>query len=377
MNDFWDDNTNIKFPKLYKKTQTGAIQEWEIIVDGNTFFTKEGQVNGKITESLPTICEPKNVGRANATTGQEQAEKEARSKWKKKQEEGYFTDISKVDEGASFFEPMLAKKYEDYRERIEFPLFTQPKLDGIRCIVKKDGMWSRNGKKIVSAPHIFEELKPLFDFNPDYIFDGELYADKFSDNFNKIVSMARKTKPTAEDLKESAEHLEYHIYDFPFWQGTFSERFNQLMKIILHITQKKIKLVQTEKAFKEQDLDNAYAIWLEQGYEGQMIRLNNALYENKRSEQLLKRKEFQDSEFKIVSVHEGLGNRSGMAGYAIMELGDGRTFRTNIKGTHEFCKQLLKDKDQVVGSIATVQFFQYTPDGMPRFPYIKEIRNYE
>ena len=101
---------------------------------------------------------------------------------------------------------MLAHKFEDYKDKLIYPLFSQPKLDGIRCIVKSNGMWSRTGKRIISAPHIFEALKPLFELNPDLIFDGELYADKFANDFNAICSLVKKTKPTADDLIKSVKN---------------------------------------------------------------------------------------------------------------------------------------------------------------------------
>lgn len=366
------------FEILYKRTQTGAIQQWQIIVDNNTFYTEEGIVGGKITKSLPTICESKNIGKTNETTEQEQAEKEALSKWNKKREDGYFEDISRCDEGPAYFEPMLAQKYEDHKHKLgAFQLYAQPKLDGMRCIVKKDGMWSRNGKKIVSAPHIYNELKPLFDIDANLIFDGELYADKLNDDFNKIMSLAKKTKPTQKDIEESAHVLEYHIYDFPSFNGTFSQRYQAFLEIIKNITQVKVKIVKTIEIHTETELDNCYQTWLEEGYEGQIIRVDNTEYENKRTDQLLKRKEFQDKEFKILDICEGAGNRSGMAGYAIMDLGDDRIFRSNIKGTHGYCKELLKNREQVIGKIATIQFFNLTPDGIPRFPFMKGIRDYE
>ena len=128
--------------------------------------------------------EGKNVGKVNETTAEEQAMKEAKAEWTKRTERGYFENIKNIDKG-TIFKPMLANKWEDRKDKVTYPLYSQPKLDGIRCIVKSDGMWTRTGKKIVSAPHIFQALKPYFEKNPDLIFDGELYADKYANDFNR------------------------------------------------------------------------------------------------------------------------------------------------------------------------------------------------
>ena len=104
---------------------------------------------------------------------------------------------------------------EDYKDKIEYPIFSQPKLDGIRCIVTKDGMFSRNGKEILSAPHIRKQLDKVFKEWPYLVFDGELYADKFANDFNSIVSLVKKTKPTEDDLLESQKNIQYWIYDIP------------------------------------------------------------------------------------------------------------------------------------------------------------------
>lgn len=364
----------MKLPTIYKKTKTGKIQEWTIEVKGNQYRTISGHTDSdnKIVNEW-TDCKAKNTGKANATSASEQAIKEAEAKRKQKLEAGYFEDIKNINK-KKFFEPMLAQKYEDHE--IDYPVLSQPKLDGIRCIVTKDGMFSRNGKPISSAPHIRENLNKFFKDHPNAILDGELYCDKLANNFNKIVSLVKKSKPTDEDLKESEEVIEYWVYDAPKigmleQNDTFLERYN-LVKDTLQKKFKSIKIVDTIKVSNEKDLTNTYEMYVEQGYEGQMVRLNKE-YENKRSKFLLKRKEFMDEEFKILEVVEGEGNRKGTAGYMVFKNKDGRNFKSNIKGDFDYLAQLLKDKNELVGKKATIKFFNYTPDDVPRFGYVIAI----
>jgi DNA ligase-1 len=154
----------------------------------------------------------------------------------------------------------------------------------------------------------------------------------------------------------------------------FPERSHWLESRI--VTTLVIRLVMTARVESIEQLDRLYEGFLAAGYEGQMVRTNGC-YEQKRSKTLLKRKEFQDAEYEIIEICEGTGNRTGMAGFAILKNNDGSEFKSNIKGSHDFLTELLTHKTKLVGEKATVQFFNLTPGGVPRFPYVISIRNYE
>lgn len=366
----------MKLAPLFSRRSDGKIQIWEKEVDGGKHRSHSGIMNGEIVISEWTVCVSKNTGRTNATTAEQQAMAEAKSEWQKKLDKGYKQDINDVD-NASFFEPMLAKTWQDYKDEAlkAGRLFLQPKLDGLRLIANKDGLWTRNGKEFKSIPHIYDALRPLFRYNPKYIFDGEVYADKFANDFNKICSLAKKTKPTTEDLLEAAKSIEYHIYDFPFWDDKFSARYDELKKVLSFAKgNPALQLVETLEVMSENGVVKAYENFVEEGYEGAMVRLDTK-YEQKRTKNLLKYKEFKDAEYEILNVVEGVGNRSGGAGAIVCKNRDGSTFNSNIKGSREFCKQMLLKKDEYIGQIATIQFFNLTVDGVPRFPYFIGLRN--
>jgi DNA ligase-1 len=360
----------MKLKTIYKKTKTGATQEWTIEVDGNKYRTHSGQVGGQITTNEWTICFGKNVGRANSTTDAEQAMAEAIAKRTKKLESGYFEDVNNINE-QQYFEPMLAAKWEDYKDKIQYPIYSQPKLDGIRCIVTKDGMFSRNGKPIVSAPHIRKALDKLFKHEPHLILDGELYADKFANDFNKIVSLVKRTKPTAKDLMDSEKQIEYHVYDVPSVDETFTGRWRELDELALDFP-KCVKKVETHIITEEFYITDWYENYIERGYEGQMLRLDSK-YENKRSKSLLKHKTFVDEEYTILDICEGEGNRTGTAGYMVFETAEGKPFKSNVKGTWDETAEMLKSKKKLIGKQATIKYFNLTPDGIPRFPFVINI----
>jgi len=357
---------------LYKRTVNGKIAEWTIETEDNCYRTISGYTDGVKTTSEWTCCEAKNVGKKNETTAKEQAINEAVAMHRKRIELGSFEDIYDVDKPVHF-KPMLANDYEDYKGKITFPIYSQPKLDGVRCIVRADGMWSRNGKPIISAPHIFESLKPLFEKDPHLVLDGELYADKLANDFNKIISLVRKSKPTKIDLIESRAEIEYHIYDLPSHTGTFTQRWRELSTLITGNIY--CKLVSTNQIDNMNDLSAYYFDYMNAGYEGQMLRLD-AQYENKRSKSLLKHKSFQDGEFEILGVLEGKGNLTGKVGKLMFEI-NGKPFESAVNGDWEYIERLWNSKEGLIGKMATVKYFELTEDGLPRFPKVIAIRDFE
>ena len=275
---------------------------------------------------------------------------------------------------------MLAKKWEDRCEKIlsdqsSWPLYTQPKLDGMRCIITKNGATSRNGKKWHTVNHILKELEQIFVVYPDLVLDGELYNHEYKHDFNKICSLAKRTKPSENDLKEAAEKLQFHWYDIVDTKHDFTWRTQFICDVYdTYPLSNCIQPVQTSEHYKLDTINNSYTEYMSLGYEGQMIRIGSAEYECKRSSSLLKRKEFNDSEYKIVDICEGNGNKLGMAGYAILELDNGTKFHSNIKGQHEFLKELLVNRDKYIRTYGTCTYFNLTPDGIPRFPYLTKLR---
>jgi DNA ligase-1 len=360
----------MKLEALYKRSTTGKISFWEIEVEENKFRTISGFTDGLKVTSEWTICEKKTY-----CTAEEQALKQAKAIHKKKIELGAFENIEKIDDPI-LFKPMLANDYDDYKDKVKFPIASQPKLDGVRCICTSKGMFSRNGKEIISALHITNSLKPLFDLYPDLILDGELYCDKLSNDFNKIISCVRKTKPTQEDLDESEKFIEYWVYDCPNWDNldhTFIERYEALIKELSISQYKFIKIVPVFPLSNAQEVPKQFHQYIGEGYEGQMLRVMDSLYENKRSKSLLKHKEFQTEEFIILSVTEGIGKLQNKAGTVQIKTKDGIEVDVTINGTHEFLADLWVRKDELIGREATVRYFGYTTDKSLRFPKVIDI----
>lgn len=358
-------------PKLYKRDTNGSVRVWwaETLNDGYRYHS--GRLNGKIVTSKWTLCDYKNIGKKNELKPHEQAVAEVKAMYKKKKKRSYFEDIDTID-SCSLVKPMLAHHYKDYKDELKYPVYVQPKLDGIRCLATPEGLFTRKGEPINSCPHIWEVIEPLIK-EYDVIFDGELYNHELKDDFNEIQSLVTRKHIDDKQALKIERFVEYHIYDLRC-EGIFSERLNRLNGMKRDISSKApIAWVPTKKVKEPEYLDDMYDFFLEDGYEGQMVR-SDVEYEFKRTKALLKRKEFIDEEFRIKSIHEGKGNRSGMAGYAILELDKHRVFSAAFMGTNVYRKKLLAEKKQYVGEFATVKYFRRTPAGVPRFPVIKAIR---
>lgn len=365
-----------KFPTLYKIDSKGKVREWRMEVKGNQYRTIAGLQDGQQVTSGWTTATGKNVGRANETTPEEQAVLEVEAEYKKKLKTDYHKDIKNINK-AKFFKPMLAQGWEKRKDKIKYndDVYVQPKLDGIRCIANRDGVWSRTGKPIVAIPHIVEMLAPLFEKYPDAVIDGELYNHDLKNDFNEIVSMVRKTKPEQIDTEKTARMVQYHVYDFPgMIDDKFSKRFAELERLVDEFGfGEAIQVVPTVKVSNEEEIDTAYGEYLEDGYEGGIVRLND-VYHQKRSNSLIKRKDFEDAEFTIIRIEEGNGNWAGVAKRVFFKNDlDGREVGAGLKGSREYAAYVLENADSYIGKQATIQFFTRTPDGVPRFPIAKVL----
>jgi DNA ligase-1 len=366
----------MNLPKLYKKTATGATQEWQIFFDKGEYHTVSGQVDGKKIVNAPTKCHGKNIGKKNETTADQQAELEAKAKWQKKIDEGYVTTVDALDDAHSLrLDPMLAKDYQDYQDKLEFPVYSQPKLDGLRCIVTREGVFSRQWKPFATLQHIRDAVQPLFDKYPDLLaFDGEMYSHELKDKFEEIVSIVKQPKASAADIEKCKNSVKYHVYDIVSKNAIdFKQRRADYSYLVREIGSPYICPVATICAGNQEELDTLYRSYMSEGYEGQMIRTWNSLYQHKRTKDLLKRKDFHEGEYEIMGFKEGKGSREGCI---ILRLGmpDGKEFDSVPVGGIEYQKRLWARRENILGMQATVKYQNLSSDGIPRFNNTIKIR---
>ena len=382
--------TVLSLPTLYKKTSTGAIQFWTVSVESEPAESLDASVPGVIKtvygqvgtdspqETTEVIREGKNIGRANETTAVKQAIAKAEASWTGKKKRGYVEAMAAAEEGhvdnaviVGGVEPMLAHKYRDYAHKIVYPVYAQPKLDGIRCVaLVKDGvctLWTRTRKPIVSCPHIVAAVERLGFQN--MILDGELYNHTHKHDFEAIVSGVRK-----EYASKASEVIQYHIYD-TMGDGTqnaldlpFAERTRQITALFSSTGPFNGPLVKVETRLLEDE--DAVLLFFEEmlalGYEGLILRNSAGPYLNRRSYDLQKMKSFDDDEFEIVGIEEGKGKLAGHIGKFICLAANGKEFKPMPRGTHDFLRRCFEDPSLWKGKTLVVKYQGLTKYGIPR-----------
>ena len=341
--------------KIYKKDSKGKIRILHVYTQGAELIQESGVLDGKLITHQST-CTPKNVGKSNETTGEQQAVLEAEAKVVSKMVEEYFNTIEEAEESEIIL-PMLAKDYKKESHKVNFPCFVQPKLDGQRALTMKDkSIISRKGRPVDTMGHITNVLPE------GYNFDGELYAHGLS--FQENMKLIKKYRPG------KSENIKFHVYDIVS-DKPFKERLALLSSILVDIDQ--VTVVPTYEVKNEEEIDTYHKIFLSKGYEGTIVRHSYAGYGvNKRDSQLLKYKDFIDMSCEVIDVL--VSTKDPLQGVVHCK-NDKGTFGCGMKFSHKEREEILTNKKDYIGRIAEIRFFEYTDDGLPRFPVCYGFRN--
>lgn len=376
-----------QFDTLYSGNKNGSVQQWTISVSGATITKVYGQVKGALQTTTDVVRKGKNLGRTNATTPVTQARAEAKSQWEKKLKSGYVRVLSDAQSGAvdtqfieGGVEVMLAQKFSQHGNKISYPAFVQPKLDGVRCVAILDAgvctLWTRTRKPITGVPHIARAIEEQFSdrHRPGYaswstlVLDGELYQHDYKDKFEQIVSFVRQRDP-----KPGHKVVEYHVYDVIEEGDMFAARTWTVDE--LNLRAPLVQVVTTEVG----SLDEVLSVDTEHrraGYEGTIVREAAAMYEPGRSMGLQKIKQFDDAEFEVTGVQPGRGRMSDCAIFTCSTT-NGATFTCKMEGALDTLKPYLANPDMVIGKMLTVRYQGLTNGGVPRFPIGVSVRDYE
>jgi DNA ligase-1 len=188
-------------------------------------------------------------------------------------------------------------------------------------------------------------------------------------DFEKIVSLVRQEEPA-----EGHEIVQYHVYDLVS-DGVFAERMQDIDTIFGAFDFFSIKKVPTEPINSENDIMVYFNRFVQEGYEGSMLRNAHSNYVNKRSYDLQKVKEFDDGEFEIVGAEEGNGKLQGHVGAFVCRDAEGRQFKAKMSGDTAKLAEYFRNPQSYLGKRLTVQFQGLTIYGIPRFPVGIRIRD--
>jgi len=400
-----------KSSNYYKRDTNGNMRVWVVWVsrvkgrkepvidltyenEPDTYYMQSahGVIDGTISLDQPTKID---VARSQSST-KEQAIFDAKSKVKDKIKGGYL-DNQEEAKDYIMVRPMKAHVFKDRGHNITYPAVAQRKYDGVRVLIRKmpDGkvsLTSRGGENYRGFRHIENAVKRMK--LPDgFVLDGELY--QHGKALSSIGGIARKgmneswdkmTDKQKEAAWERKDPLYVRIYDGintkDMEEGWF-HRYNKAMKIIGE--NPKLKKVES---YVVQDKDAAFdlqAQFLDEGYEGAMIRNLHSPYKFSRSVDLLKMKNFDDAEFKIVGAHDAGGNHAGAITWVCEttdENGNKVTFNLTPLGTiadrRKQYQEYEKDPSQFIGKEMTVRYMGLNPKtNIPNIAKGVAIRDYE
>jgi DNA ligase-1 len=360
-------------PILKSTTRTGKAKYWQghVAQDGERWFTQTSYWQLKNDGSPSTVqwseayeVEPKNVGRANATTAEQQAHLELESTLKRQRDKGY------AEEGEASSAPplpMLAHKFSDRGHKVVWPAYVQPKLNGQRMLFDGVRGWSRGGKEILPdcIAHIREQIANL----PEgVILDGELILPG-NPLLQKTMTAIKKFRP---DLSPT---LVYWVYDLIHPTLPFSERFT-LLRRTLGEGGENVKVTHTKVVENAAEVMAHHEHFTGLGFEGSMVRYDDGGYDvGHRNNQLQKVKDFVDGEFKVLDIVEGGGRFKGAAVF-VCEASETETFTCVPEGDMEYKRGLFQDRESILkkSPYLTVRYQELSEDGVPIFPVGVSLR---
>ena len=347
---------------LYKNADK-SIQVWTIkAVEGGFEITSKRNLSAKsFTKFHPVV--PKNVGRSNETSIEQQTALEIGSRVKKQKDKGYVDTIEEASSPATntlnLLPPMLAKVYSKESHKINFKagVYVQPKLDGHRALYKDGVLYSRGGK-VINLPHIVEALNEL---GTDLHLDGEIYYHGKS--LQEIGSLVKKPR-------EESKILKFYIYDvildLPYYfRGLTIKKLFDGLDENLHSN---LCYLDTVEVFDEQSLNSVHKANMDSKFEGSIVRHSNSGYvSGKRSDSLLKVKDFDDAEFLVTGMREGISIVEGLKlPVFTCVTKDGLEFEVTCHG-NAYEKDANFDMANI-GRYLTVKYFGFSDSGIPLLP---------
>ena len=354
----------MKFPTLYGKNSSGKLKIWEVFTEDNRITVRHGMLGSDRIQSQHTLCEAKNVGKANETSPSQQAQLEAQAKWVKQKKKGYFE--SKEDAlGFCDFAPMKAHNFNAHAHRVEYPCIVQAKLDGRRLMIDKQGRAiSKQGEQNEVPEHWKDDILKLKEADLlEKGLDGEVFAGyKKQGGLSLQQINSAFLKPN-----ENTQLLKFYIYDIPDQnqhQCTRDELIGRIVEFCEQNGIETIKAVDTFVAHNEYEGDEWYKHCLEQGAEGVVYRKVDGLYEfGKKSYNLIKRKPRQDAEALVISSKP---DKNGQ-GLLSCRLENGIEFdclmRKDSDSTTNY--RLAENSASLVGKWITFQYEELSDSGVP------------
>ena len=272
---------------------------------------------------------------------------------------------------------MLAKditKVKKMDEKVQFPVYLQPKLDGYRCIAKTnaDGEWelfSRNGKKYENFPKIIKALTEVGD--PEIVYDGEIMSNDFQSM--QKSAFAKKRGTTVGDV---CLHIFDALQDNEFSRKACYRTFQlRLGDMRIRYANQPLEKVETFRCSSWEEVYERHEQFKEAGFEGTIVRLNKP-YEFKRTDSLMKIKDMLSQDCVVHQIVPGRGKYKNVMGAIKVIQEDGQTLCEVGTGFTDQMREDFKiNAEEIEGQTVEIKYQELTPDGVMRFPVFMRFRD--
>jgi DNA ligase-1 len=286
---------------------------------------------------------------------------------------------------ANSFDEKMAKKV-NFNEDV---WYVSRKLDGCRCIciIDENGepkYFSRAGNEFLTLKNLDAEIISLGLKN--MVIDGEICMmdENGNENFQGIIKEIKRKDHTIENPF-------FYMFDiltmeeFVNKEGTtpFSIRNVQLDNLFFEREYKNIGYLEQKTLLDERMLTHYIGLAKENGWEGLMLR-KDAPYQGKRSNDVLKVKQFYDAEYIVVDIENAV-NRVIVDGREVEEMmmrnvvieHKGSRVQVGSGFNHEQKRYYFEHPEEIIGKQITVQYFETTKNDKGteslRFPTVKAI----
>lgn len=245
---------------------------------------------------------------------------------------------------------------EVYTEQVDVSgWLMSEKLDGIRGYWDGKHLLSKNGN--VFSPHA-AFVRDL----PPFPVEGEIWGGRGS--FEQTVAIVKKEGPHIGWLQ-----LKLAIFDVPKASGGFTQRIAKASDwFAAHPSAYAFVIPQTRVRSRE-DLQQHLARIEKLGGEGLIVRKPDADYAAGRSTEILKVKNYQDAEAKVLAHLPGKGRNERRLGSMLVEQGDGIRFKIGSGFS-----DAERESPPPIGAVVTFKFYGRYQSGIPKFPSFLRIR---
>lgn len=210
----------------------------------------------------------------------------------------------------AYIKPMLAKSYTG---SLPDRFIIDTKYDGNRYQIHKDGdviIFNRKGKVVTEQYPDVVSWVSSFDANK-FVIDCEIFP--IDEDGNPTAHQKLGTRVHSKDKQKAISECPVQLVVFDCMSYMGKVQLNEPYEIRLEIMKKVVPEIYQAKMFGHGNIEAAYNIAINGGFEGVMIKDLDATYESKRSKALLKYKPPRiELDVVITSGKHGSGKRAGM-----------------------------------------------------------------